>query len=54
MKETNGNNESGGNPKKGRLSGVMAQDLPSTPKQWAVNILVILLATMLYACALKI
>ena len=54
MKETNGNNESGGNPKKGRLSGVMAQDLPSTPKQWAVNILVILLATMLYACALKV
>lgn len=51
MSEPSENNAS---KKKGKLSGVIAQDLPSTPKQWAVNIVVILLATMLYALALKI
>lgn len=39
---------------KGKLSDMMVKETPNTPKQWAVNTLIILCGGMIYALGLKI
>ena len=40
--------------KTGRLSGIFKKETPSTPKQWAVNILLTMAGAMIYSFSLKV